>query len=230
MNDLSRAPSHKGLPRPAFAPTGLSESTQKDHTQPDSDGYPAGMLGSFNPVQPLPITVVTEHLIIQGVLRTRLPRLTDVVNEPNIDHLVLIDATFMEVGSRRVVAASGVSQIQLADMLFLHTSGPIESGQEMRTAKLPIRAILLAPPFTIEGQIHLPMEEELQQAVDSLSDRFLPVTGAKYWAYGVAESLNNVELLVVNRARAHIAIPEGTEWHNVAPPNVGSSRGGQNIW
>jgi hypothetical protein len=186
------------------------------------------MLGSFNPVQLLPVTLVTSNLIIQGSLRTRLQRLTDVMNEPDMDHLVLFDATFFEVGSRRVVADSSVSQIQLADMLFVHTSGPTKSGQEMRTPKQPTRAILLTPPFTIEGLIHLPMEEELQQAVDSLRDRFMPVTNAKYWAYGVAESPNLVDLLVVNRARAHVAIPVGTEWH-LATPDVGS-RGAQRPW
>jgi hypothetical protein len=187
------------------------------------------MLGSFNPVQSLPLTVVTPNLIIQGSLRTRLRRLTDVMNEPDVDHLVLFDVTFLEVGSRRVVASSSVSQIQLADMLFVHASGPTEASEEMRTAKQPTRAILLAPPFTVEGQIHLPMEEELGQAVDSLSGRFIALTSAKYWAYGVAESPNLVNLLVVNRARAHVAIPVGTEWRGAALPDVGS-RGGQNPW
>jgi hypothetical protein len=145
-----------------------------------------------------------------------------------MDHLVLFDATFVEIGSRRVVASSSVAQIQLGDMLFMHTSGPTESSQEMRTPKQPILAVLLAPPFTIEGQIHLPLEEELGQAVDSLSGRFLPVTNAKYWAYGVAESPNHVDLLVVNRTRAHVAIPVGTEWR-LAPPDVGA-RGNQRPW
>ena len=187
------------------------------------------MLGSFNPVQSLLLTVVTQNLIIQGSLRTRLRRLTDVMNEPDMDHLVLLEAIFAEVGSRRVVAASSVSQIQLADMLFVHSAGSTESGQELRTPKQPTRAVLVAFPFTIEGQIHLPMEEELQQAVDSLSERFIAVTNAKYWAYGVAESPNLVDLLVVNRARAHVAIPVGTEWRIAALPDVGS-RGDQNPW
>jgi hypothetical protein len=187
------------------------------------------MIDSFNPVQSLPLTVVTPNLIIQGSLRTRIQRLTDVMNEPDVDHLVLFDATFFEVGSRRVLASASVSQIQLADTLFVHTSGPTESVEEMRTSKQPTRAILLAPPFTIEGQIHLPMEEALQQAVDSLSGRFIALTSAKYWAYGVAESPNLVDLLVVNRARVHVAIPVGTEWRTAALPDVGL-RGGQNPW
>jgi hypothetical protein len=176
----------------------------------------------------LPLTVVTQNLIIQGVLRTRLHRLTDVMNEPDMDHLVLFEATFMEIGSRRVVASSSVSQIQLGDMLFVHTSGPTESGQELRTPKQPIRATLLAPPFTIDGSIHLPLEEELQQAVDSLSGRFLPVTDARYWAYGVAESPNFVDLLVANRERTHVAIPIGTDWS--LAHRQGGNPGGHSVW
>jgi hypothetical protein len=187
------------------------------------------MIGSFNPVQFLSLTLVTSNLIITGSVRTRLQRLTDVMNEPDMDHLVLFEASFMEPGSRRITASASVAQIQLGDMLFVHTSGPTEPGHEMRTPKQPTRAVLLAPPYTIEGNIHLPMEEELQQAVDSLRDRFMAVTGAKYWAYGVAESPKEVDVLVVNRARAHVAIPVGTEWRKAGPPEV-SSRGGHNPW
>ena len=215
--------------RPATRADWLFEGTMWTIPKWDSGGYPAGMIGSFNPVQFLSLTFVTSSLIIQGSVRTRLQRLTDVMNEPDMDHLVLFEATFMEPGSRRIVASASVSQIQLEDMLFVHASGPTESGQELRTPKQPTRAILLAPPYTIEGQIHLPMEEELQQAVDSLRDRFLPVTNAKYWAYGVAESPIEVDVLVVNRARAHVAIPVGTEWRKAGPPEV-RSRGGQNPW
>src|ERR1035437_10564484 len=129
------------------------------------------VIGSFNPVQSLPLTVVTPNLIIQGSLRTRVRRLTDVMNEPGLDHLVLFDATFFEVGSSRVVASSSVSQIQFADMLFVHASGPTEPSDEVRTAKQPTRAILLAPPFTIEGQVHLPMEERSEEHTSELQSR-----------------------------------------------------------
>lgn len=187
------------------------------------------MFGTFNPLQSLPLTVVTQNLIIGGTLQTRLRRLTDVLNEPDAAHLVLFDATFMEVGSRRVLAGPAVSQVQLADVLFVHTSGATESGTEMRMPKQAIRAILIAPPFTIEGQIHLPYESELHLALDAFEERFTPVTNARYWAYGVAESPNEVDLLVLNHARAHVAIPAGVEWRSDAPSDMGS-HGGSNPW
>jgi hypothetical protein len=187
------------------------------------------MLGSFNPLQALPVIVVTPQLVIVGTLQTRLRRLTDVLNEPDLAHLVLFEATLMEVGSRRVVAGPAVSQIQLADVLFVHTSGPTESGQEMRTPKQAIRAIMVAPPYTIDGQVHLPYESEVHQALDAFEGRFIPVTNARYWAYGVAESPNHVDLLVLNHARAHVTIPAGVEWHSEAQRDAGSG-GGSNPW
>ena len=53
------------------------------------------MFGAFNPVQELPLTLVTDKLVIQGTILTRVRRLTDLVNEPDTTRLVLQDATFM---------------------------------------------------------------------------------------------------------------------------------------
>jgi hypothetical protein len=177
------------------------------------------MLGDFGarPVQSLPVTVVTAQLIVQGTIQTRLNRLTDVLNEPDVAHLLVLDATFMEVGSRRLVAAAPVSQVQLADILFMHTTGPAPVSSEMRMPKQAVQATLLAPPFTIEGQIHLPYESELRFALDAYEGRFLPVTSARYWAYGVAESPNFVDLLAVNHAKAHVVVAGDVPWRSEAP-------------
>ena len=83
------------------------------------------------------------------------------------------------------------------------------------------------PPFTIEGTIHLPYETELRIALDSYGDRFVPVTKARYWAYGVAESPNAVDLLAVNHARAHFSVAENVVWRTDAGP---ATDGHQNPW
>jgi hypothetical protein len=181
------------------------------------------MFSSFsaNPAQSMPLTVVTAQLIIQGTIQTRLLRLTDVVNEPDVASLVVLDATFMEVGSRRVVAGAAVSQVQLDDVLFVHMTRSSDANSDMRTPKQAVRATLLAPPFTIEGQIHLPYESELKIAMAAYAGRFLPVTGARYWAYGVAEAPNSVDLLIVNHAKVHVAVASSTEWLTEAPSGGG---------
>jgi hypothetical protein len=174
------------------------------------------MLGSFNPVQELPLTLVTDKLVIEGTVLTRVRRLTDLVNEPDSVHIVLRDATFMELGSRRAVTQAAWAQVRLSDLLFVHASGPTESNSTERMPKHPVRATLLLPPFTVEGTIHLAYESELRIALDAYGDRFVPITDARYWAYSVAESPNKVDLLVVNHARAHVAIAAGVEWKGEA--------------
>jgi hypothetical protein len=176
------------------------------------------MYASFAPPTPLPLTLMTPALVIQGTLVTRLRRLTDVFNEPGAEHLMLTDCTFMEVGSRRVIAGPAVAQVQIDEILFVHTTGSTESGSsEHRTSKQPIKSTILVPPFTVEGQIHLGYEPDLMQALDGLNGRFIPVTGARYWAYSVAESPNYVDLLVVNRVLSHIAVEVGVQWRTEAP-------------
>jgi hypothetical protein len=188
------------------------------------------MLGNFGPpAQSIALTVATAHLIIQGTIETRLRRLTDVLNEPDASHLLVLGATFMEVGSRRVIAEAAVAQVQLAEVLFVHMNESIGSTSEMRIPKQAVRTTLLAPPFTIEGQIHLPYESELRLALDDYGGRFLPVTKARYWAYGVAESPCNVDLLVVNHAKTHVAISAGVDWRTEAPPDDGPGSS-QNPW
>ena len=83
--------------------------------------------------------------------------------------------------------------------------------------KQAVRATLLVPPFTIEGEIHLPYESELRLALDSYEGRFVPVTGARYWAYGVAESPNFVDLLAVNQVKAHVVVAADVQWRSEAP-------------
>jgi hypothetical protein len=173
---------------------------------------------AFTPAQSIPLTLVTPRLIIKGTIETRLHRVADIFNEPDSMHLVLSDAVFAEVGSRRVVAEAALAQIPLADVLFAHTSEPIASTSEARVPKQLVRATLILSPFTVEGQIHLSYESELRIALQAYEGRFLPVTEAKYWAYSVAESPMAVDLLLVNHALAHIAVASVSGWRAEAPP------------
>jgi len=191
--------------------------------------YCAVMFGSsFNPPLAMPLTLMTQTLVIQGNLVTRMRRITDVLNEPGAEHLMLSDATFMELGSRRVIAGPAVAQVQLDDILFVHSNGPLEAGSsENRTSKQAVRATLLVAPFTIECQIHLGYEPDVSTALDGVNGRFVPVTAARYWAYSVAESPNYVDLIVVCRLKTHIVVPANVEWRTEMAPERG---GGSNPW
>jgi len=104
------------------------------------------MFASFTPAQAIALTFVTSRLIIQGTVETRVRRVADIFNEADVTHLILTNAVFLEVGSRRVVAQAAVAQIPLEDILFAHPSGPTEGTSEMRVPKQAVRATLLLPP------------------------------------------------------------------------------------
>jgi hypothetical protein len=175
------------------------------------------MFASFNPIRPLPLTVVTQNLFVQGIVQSHVRRLTDLLREVDSELLVLQDAKFIEVGSHRIVGNAAAGQVPLADVLMVHTTVATEGTEELRTSKQPVKATLLLPPFTVDGLVHLSYEPELAVALGGLTDRWLPVTGARYWAYGVAEEPVGVDLLVVNHARAHVIVPKGTDWSAAAP-------------
>ena len=59
--------------------------------------------------------------------------------------------------------------------------------------------------------------------------RFMPVTAAKYWAYGVAESPIDVDLLLVNHARTFLAVPSVAGWQAEAPLSEGTGHR-SNTW
>ena len=170
------------------------------------------MYTEFSPLIELGLTVATDSMMIQGKLTTRRTRLTDLLNDPNVDYLILNDPTFMELGSRRALAQGAVAQVRVSDVLFVHTTEKPESDGAMRMPKQPVEATLLLPPFTIKGTIFLPYESDLKIALAAYGDKFEPVTDARYWAYAVAETPCAVDLLVFNHARAHLTVAAGVQW------------------
>jgi hypothetical protein len=175
------------------------------------------MYGEFNPLRQLSLTFVTDHLIVVGTTMTHPNRLVDMVNEVADECVVLQDATFSELGSRRVVAQAGVGQVRMSDVLFLHMTEPVAVSGNEWMRRQPIPATLFLPPFTVQGTIYLCYEAELRLAVEAYTEKFLPVTGAQYWSYSVAESPATVDLLLVNHRRAHIAVAPDVEWKSEVP-------------
>jgi hypothetical protein len=180
------------------------------------------MFATFNPVQPIELTLVTDHLVIAGTVMSRLRRITDLLNDPDSAHLVMLNATFTELGSRRLIAEAAAAQVQLNDVLFAHPTSATDAAGEAHSSKQAIRACLLVTPFTIEGEIHLGYETELRIALAGLTDAFIPVTNARYWSYTVAESPSFVDVLLVNHSRAHIAVDAGVQW-KTEMPGMGSA-------
>ena len=184
------------------------------------------MFAQVNPAEELPLTVVTDRLIVLGSVLTRVRRLLDLVAGPDTQYLVLQDANFLELGSRRIVAQAANAQVSLSDILFLHSTAQTASSDSMRVPKVPVRGTLLVPPFTIEGTIYLPSEASIRIALDAYTEKFVPVTNAKYSAYGTGEALTTADFLVVNHSRAHVSVAAGVKWSG----ETAVQAGGSNPW
>jgi hypothetical protein len=182
----------------------------------------------YSAAQPMDLTLVAEKLIIQGQVRSRFRRLSDLMNDRDSVHIVLVDATFMEVGTRRVMARAAATQIATDSILFVHTTTLTPSSPDLRQPRRGVRATLLLPPFTVEGNVHLPYESELPIALEAYEGRFVPVTKARYWAYSMAEAPREADLILVNHSRTHISVAPGVEWNPEMPD--GKSEGEVDSW
>jgi hypothetical protein len=170
------------------------------------------MYSDLAPTAPLELTLVGESLVIQGTVRSRFRRLTDLLNDKDSVHVVLTNATFADIESGRVVAQAAAAQVATESILFAHTSSLTVSDEELRQPRRGVRATLLLPPFTVEGLVHLPYESELGMALEAYEGRFLPVTQARYWLSDGADEPQDVDLVLVNHARTHVAVAPDVEW------------------
>lgn len=188
------------------------------------------MFDDFAPLQPMPLTLVTEQLIVHGSVRTRRKRVTDVFNEAEQQTLVLTDVAFYDLQTGDLLEEGATAQVALDSVLFAHANAETGSAPEMRTTKRATKAKLHIPPFTIEGEVHLPLEPELHLALDELQGRYVPVTNASYRSTVGNYQVSGVPLVVVNHSKAHILIPAGTDWQAVGWEMPGASPADRGGW
>ena len=153
------------------------------------------------------ITLVTDAFIVRGTIQTRHRRITDMLNVSEHEFLVLEDATFDEFGSTGVAIRADFAQVNLGAVLFGVADEQVEAPPELRVSKVPERALISIPPFTITGHIHLMGGRDMSQALDELTGRFLPVTDALYWSERVGEARTTALVVAVNHNRAQILAP-----------------------
>ena len=153
------------------------------------------------------VTVYTDSYVVRAMLRTRQRRLTDALTVPDQPFLVVEDAVFEEFGSRALLERAAFAQVNLSTVLFAFAAEEMEARPELRTVKVPQRALISLPPFRIVGEIHLLPERELSEALGQLVGRFVPVTGAAYWSERLGEARTQVQMLAFNHARAQILAP-----------------------
>ena len=177
--------------------------------------------------QRMGITLYTDAFVVRGQVATRHRRITDILNQPDHDFVVLNDVMLDEFGTRSVAVKSEFAQINLSAVLFAVADNPVQPIPELRTPKIPEQALISIPPFKITGRIHLLPERDLRDALEELTGRFLPVTEAVYWSESVGEARTNAQLIAFNHSRAQILAPhrEVDPWEGISrdPDAAGTS-------
>ena len=181
--------------------------------------------------QRLGVTLYTDAFVVRGLVATRHRRITDILNQPDHDFIVLNEVVLDEFGTRSTAVRSEFAQINLAAVLFAVADSPVQPIPELRTPKIPEQALISIPPFKITGRIHLLPERDLRDALEELTGRFLPVTEAVYWSESVGEARTNAPLIAFNHARAQILAPhrEVDPWEGVARGPAEAGAGSERV-
>lgn len=165
-------------------------------------------------LQTVNLTLYTDSFVVRGAVQTRQRRISDVLNHAENEFLVISDVTVDEFGSRAQPLRADFAQVNLNAVLFAVADTPVEPVPELRTPKIPERALISVPPFKVVGRIHLMPERDLREALTELTGHFLPVTDANYWSDTVGEARQTAPMVAVNHERAQILAPfkEADPW------------------
>ena len=178
------------------------------------------MFAGLGMESPTRLTLYTDSLIVQGMIRTRQRRISDILNSADEPFLVLEDVSSEEFGSRVTAVRSDYAQINLASVLFAVSDAVVDPVPELRTTKSPEQAMISIPPFKLTGTIHLLPGRGMREALVELQGRFLPLTDATYWSDLVNEPRTSAQIVAFNHNRAQILAP-----HREVDPWAGLSRG-----
>ncbi len=174
------------------------------------------MFESVSNERQIEMVLYTDAYRVRGQHRTRLPRLTDVLNHADEPFIILEQVIIEEYGSRGDVVRSDFAQVNLGAVLFGVSDVEVPPTPELRVPKVSEEALITVPPFKITGRIHLLPEREFRVALSELTGRFVPVTEATYWSDSVASSRETATVLSFNHDRAQILAP-----HKVVDPWAG---------
>ena len=176
--------------------------------------------------------VPNENLIAAGIftlttainceLRMRQRRLTDYLNAAE-EHFFMVEKVRISDLAASTSSARSAPFAQLnrdAVVFAIPYSGEASDEEEQRrmvmVQKVPHQVILNAPPFTIQGSLHLLRETSLRDALLSLRQQFLPITSAEAIYLPTGQRFSG-SILIVNRIRIEAFFPSAAPAPN---PNV----------
>jgi hypothetical protein len=167
----------------------------------------------------------TENVISVGIftlttaitceLRVRQRRLTDYLNAAE-DHFFMVEkARIAPLAAASSVARSApYAQLNRDAVVFaIPYSGEASDEDEQKrlviVQKLPHQVTLNAPPFTMQGILHLLRETSLRDALLSMRQQFLPITSAEAVYMPTGQRFSG-SIMIVNRNRIEAFFPSST--------------------
>jgi len=185
---------------------------------------PAMFAGIGGEVHNVNLTLYTDTHIVRASYATRQRRVSDILNESETDFIVVRDASFDDFGTSTQPMRAEYAQINLGAVLFAVVADHVEPVPELRTPKVAERALISIPPFRVVGNVHILPERNLQESLEELTGRFLPVTDAQFWSDRVGEARQTAAMVAVNEEVPLIpaAIHGSQVWRlgNFAPVSI----------
>jgi hypothetical protein len=159
------------------------------------------------------ITLYTSSHVVRGRSATRLRRLTDLLDQEDRDSIILVDAVIDGLPQSGAPAIRApVAQVNFDAILFAFADPRPEPQPEFRLRKSPEDALVLIPPFTLAGKIHVLPERDVGEAIADLRGRFVPLTDAQFWSEVLAEPKLSAPFVAFNRD-AGWTDPDPRSWH-----------------
>jgi hypothetical protein len=160
------------------------------------------------------LTLYTDSLVVKGSVSTTHRRITDILNLTEPPFLVLEQVTVEELGLRTSSTTVPFAQLSLDAILFAVADLPVEANPAMRVVKTAEEAVVVVPPFSVAGNVHLVVGDgDVRDGLRALSEKFIPVTEATYWSDQLNEGRRQAALVAINHHRLHYIAPH----HEVDP-------------
>jgi hypothetical protein len=157
------------------------------------------------------VEIVTQSYAITGCCHglTQEMRLIDLLNNPQVTHLLLDGVKVREIASsREVIAGDGPFIINKDSVVFARSlESPLAEEKRRETHRVDVveRAahlmLVFAPPFRILGNVYLVKDADFSVAVPKLFDRFLAMTETKAICEGEGALAWEGKFIVVNGRR-----------------------------
>ncbi|MBI3977832.1 MAG: cyclic nucleotide-binding domain-containing protein [Chloroflexi bacterium] len=168
-------------------------------------------------IRSIPVVVYTPSTRSEGILRSNHFRFSDAMNTVNQDFVRLHDVTIQPLHAAKGETILAASMLIRNDNVAIampqegqagHERSPIR--QSLQVQRVPVRAIVEAWPFTIQGTLHLPPSVDLLQHVHDPHHPHMPVTDASV-LYQPSPLLSfKAPFLLVNRQKIEVVVDLST--------------------